>query len=123
MARRNPDEDKQTLLREEKFGEWNCHVVEIVAVKPDDSQYSKSIVWVDKLSFLVVRVDYYDKKGENCKKLTVKKMEQKSGIWTAMEVTMENFTRKTSTVLKTTEMSYNKGIENKIFTLRNLEEK
>lgn len=123
MARRNPDEDKQTLLREEKFGEWDCYVLEVVSVKPEDSQYSKSVVWVDKATFVVVRVDYYDKKGDNTKKLTVKKMEKKSDIWTTMDVEMENFKRKTKTVLKTTEMSYNTGLDAKIFTVRNLEEK
>lgn len=123
MSRRSPEEDKQNLLREEKYGEWDCYVVEITAVKPDDSQYSKSLVWVDKQTFIVVRVDFYDKKGENSKKLTVKKIEQKSGIWTVMEVLMENFKRKTSTLLKTSEMKYNAGLEDKLFTLRNLEEK
>ncbi|MBA4387539.1 MAG: outer membrane lipoprotein-sorting protein [Verrucomicrobia bacterium] len=123
MTRRSPEEDNQTLLKEEKWEGFDCYVVEMTSIKPDDSQYSKTITWIDKQSFVAVRVDFYDKKGEKTKQLTVKKLEQKSGIWTVMEAVMENFKRKTKTVLKTTEMKYNSGLEDKIFTLRNLEEK
>ncbi|MBU4477801.1 MAG: outer membrane lipoprotein-sorting protein [Elusimicrobia bacterium] len=123
MSRRKPDRDKQTLIKEEKWNGFNCYVIKVMPVKPDDSQYSKSEVWVDKQSFVVVKVDFYNKKGKKSKQLTVGKLERQAGIWTAMTATMKNFKRKTSTILLVKGIKYNTGLEEKIFALRNLEEK
>lgn len=123
MERRHPDRDKHTLLKEEKIGEWDCYVVESAPVNPESSQYSKWVAWVEKQSFVVVKVDLYDKKGENTKHLTVKKLEKKSDIWTAMDMVMENIKGQTKTIMKVQDVKYNQGVDDKIFTVRHLEEK
>lgn len=123
MERRRPDKDKHTLLKEEKLGEWDCHVVESVPIVPESSQYSKWVAWVDKQSFVVVKVDFYDKKDENTKRLTVKKLEKKSDIWTVMDAVMENLKGQTRTIMKVLDVKYNQGVDDEIFTVRHLEEK
>ncbi len=123
MERRHPDDDLHTLKREEKFKEWDCYVIETVPGEGRDSQYSKSVVWMDKASDVVVKVDFYDQRERHVKQLRVNRLEKKDGIWTAMDTEMENLTRGTRTRLVTLDVKYNQGLDDSMFTLRHLEEK
>jgi hypothetical protein len=122
LERRHPDKDEHKLVKEEKSGSWDCYVVESVPVDKKSSQYSKVVSWVDKASFVPVKVDFYDAKDKNTKRLIVNKLEPIAGIWTATEVVMENIKDNTKTRLKTVETIYNKDVDDKTFTVRFIEE-
>lgn len=123
MQRRHPDEDDHKLIREEAFGEWQCHLIEATPTKAADSQYSKRLVWVHKESFVVVRVDFFDKKDKLCKQLKVSKLTLQSDIWTAMATTMETLKRQTTTHMNVKQVAYNQGLDDGVFSVRQLEEK
>ena len=56
--------------REEPCGELNCFVV---ARRPVDahSGYQRQLVWVDDDAFRLHRIDYFDRRGERLKALTI----------------------------------------------------
>ncbi len=85
------------------------------------SQYSKSEMWVDKESFLVLRADMYNSKGELFKKLTVQNIKKIDGIWTAMEVRMHDAEREHTTTNVIQSIAYNKGISDEVFTKSHME--
>ena len=62
METREVSEDTHKLLKEEKYGKYDCYVVESVPVEKDDSQYSKRVTWVTKDSYVPVKAELYSKK-------------------------------------------------------------
>lgn len=92
METREVFEDTHKLLKEEKYGEYDCYVVESVPVEKDDSQYAKRITWVTKEGYIPVKAELYSKKtNEIQKRLTVQgKLEKVQGIWSVFSTTMEN---------------------------------
>ncbi|MGB6128659.1 MAG: outer membrane lipoprotein-sorting protein [Psychrilyobacter sp.] len=92
METREVFEDTHKLLKEEKYGEYDCYVVESVPVEKDDSQYAKRITWVAKESYIPLKAELYSKKtNEIQKRLTVQgKLEKVQGIWSVFSTTMEN---------------------------------
>ena len=119
MQRRRPEKDNHALIGEEPCGERMCYVVE--SIPKDKSQYSKRVTWVEKESFVVVRVDFYDKKGRKSKEFFVDKLEKIGGIWTAAKTTMRDLKRNHTTIMDVIEVKYDQGVLDSVFTLRNLE--
>jgi len=121
MQRRPPQKDNHRFLGEDKFGSWRCFVVESVPKQEQSSQYSKRVSWVEKNSFVVVRRDFYNKKGEKSKEFIVKELRKVSGIWTPMKTVMTNLKRAHKTLMEIVDVKYNQGVSDELFTLYNLE--
>ncbi|MCK4917883.1 MAG: outer membrane lipoprotein-sorting protein [Candidatus Omnitrophica bacterium] len=120
MQRRKPEKDEHFLLKEDNYYGYPCYLVESIPEK-GSSQYSKWVTWVDKTCYVVLAVDFYNKKGENFKKFKVKSMKRIQGIWTSMETNMEDFKEKHKTFMKNIDVKYNQGIEDEKFSLRAIE--
>lgn len=120
MQRRRPEKDEHLLLGEEEYLGLPCYLVESLP-REKTSQYSKRVSWVDKDDYVVLRTDFYGKKGGKIKELTVKRLERHQGIPTPMLTVMRDLKEEHRTVMTVTEVRYNQGIEDEIFTLRFLE--
>ncbi len=116
MQTREVDEDRHRLLREEKYMDYDCWVVESVPVAPDGSQYGKRVGWIAKEAEMPIRTDYYDKKGRKVKIYRAAVLKRIDGIWTASEYEMSDLERKHRTLVKLTGIEYNSGLEDRIFT-------
>ena len=117
MSERALDKDTHTLVREEKIGTYDCWVVESVPKDPKSSQYRRRVAWVPKDIYLPLRVEFYTKVvRQPTKVMSVTKLQQISGIWTAMTVEMKDADRKHQTVIKTLDVKYNKGVPDRMFT-------
>lgn len=122
MQRRKLAKDSHCLLREEDYQGHSCYVLKYVPKDAKSSQYSKFIQWIDEESFVPIKVEYYDKKGQVCKQLSVARLEQVEGIWTAMDTLMEDFSGKHQTRMLISEAVYNQGLDDEVFALHNLED-
>ena len=120
LENRKVEKDDHNLLREEKIDGKQVYVVESVPKKGSGSQYGKLISWVRPDIWMPVKIEFYDENGVLLKVLTVKKIEQTQGIWTAMESLMENFQDKKKTQLILTSVQYNVDIPDDYFTERYL---
>lgn len=121
MQRRRPEQDTHTLLRESSYKDYNCFVVESIP-KKGSSQYSKRISWVGKDNFVILKIEFYNKKGKKIKEYRIKELKKIAGIWTPTEVIMEDLIDGHRTLMKTLKVKYNQGVDDAIFSIRHLQE-
>lgn len=117
LGDRHPSEDNHKLLREENIGGHTCYVVESTP-RAGGYMYSKTITWVMKESYLGLKREFYDPKGNLLKTLYIKKFEKISGIWTILETEMHNVQKNHKTLMKFSDVQYNAGIPDSQFTER-----
>lgn len=113
--------DTYQMLREEKYGDADCYVIEATP-KETKSEYSKTHIWVEKASKQCVKIAFYDKKDTLTKILEMSNYETSQGIATPMITKMTTLATNTATVIRIVKMQYNMTIPEKIFTPRYLEQ-
>ncbi len=118
MQRRHPDKDQHIFLKEEVFQGTPCYVIKSIPREKKNSQYTKRMHWVDKEKMIILKTDFYGKKGRKIKEFTVNKVEKKQEIWTVMSSVMHSLKDQHKTVVKITEIHYNQDLSDRIFTTR-----
>jgi hypothetical protein len=89
--------------------------------KQADALYPRVISLVRKDNFVVVRAEIFNRRNEREKEYRVLRLEQVSGIWTALSVVMTNELDRTRTEMTTTSVNYNVGLKESDFSRRELE--
>jgi outer membrane lipoprotein-sorting protein len=117
---RNADLDKHTTLREEKYKDRDCYVIESV---PKDSgyQYSKMIQWIAKDNFVPHKAELYDRRGNQVKLLEILELRDVQGRLAPMITKMTTLAAGTSTSLNNTILKYDDPIPETVFTTNYLE--
>jgi len=110
--------DNHTLQAKSTLNNKPVFVIHSVPKEAKGTAFSKKISWIDQSSFLPLKEEYYDKRGNLYKTFTADKIDVK-GVPTIMRRTMTNKNghRTEVTILK---INYNVGIEKDIFTERYL---
>jgi len=86
----------------------------------NDLGYSRTVSFVRKDNDVVIRVDYWDRKGQELKHLRVTGLIQIQGIWTATSIRMENVQTGHKTIMTFSEQRYNQGLPDRTFSERML---
>ncbi|MFQ6104426.1 MAG: outer membrane lipoprotein-sorting protein [Candidatus Glassbacteria bacterium] len=97
-----------------------CYILESVP-KKSGADYARSLALVDKESFLPMSSDYIDSRGRTIRHFSLIRKEKIEGIWTMTEMTMDDLENNHRTHIVTTSVRYNQGIEDRMFTRRELE--
>ena len=102
-------------IRDEACGEMQCTVTErIPAYK--HSGYSKQLVWLDTEAYRVVKVEYYDRKGDLLKTLDVSDHQQYlDHYWRPDVMFMQNHQTGKSTRLLWNNYKFKTGLDDKDF--------
>jgi outer membrane lipoprotein-sorting protein len=82
-----------------------------------DSSYGKILLWVDLQTYLVAKMEYYDKAMKPLKVSTFsgyKKFDK--GVWRAKKVSVKNLQTKRGTDLELSKLQLNKGIDDAEFS-------
>ena len=127
MTKRPLDHYRYTLMKELEIDGhpvWQIESVPITEQEQEETGYTKSVVFVRKDNFVVVRSVNWVKKGDRLKYFEVKKLEQIDGIWVATEMNMS--TRKGEETLHRTILSakntrFGQKLGDDFFTVRQLE--
>lgn len=119
VSGRHWNDDAHELLRTEEKDGREFHVIESVP-KGDDSSFAKKITWVSADHMLPEREEYYDDKGELSRVFEALEIEEIEGIHTVTVRQMTNVKKDHSTVVEFSEVEYNIGIEEDLFTERYL---
>jgi hypothetical protein len=127
MTERPLDHYRYTLMKElEVEGQpvWQIEAVPITEQEQEETGYTKSVLFVRKDNYVVVRSVAWVKKGSRLKYFEVKKLEQVDGIWVATEMLMS--TRKDEevlhrTVLTSKNVRFGQKQREDFFTVRQLE--
>ena len=75
-----------------------------------------------KDAFVVVAAENFNRRDEVVKTFEVRKLQQVSGIWTALELVMQDRRDRTRTELSVTRAEYNVGLKEADFNRRALEQ-
>lgn len=117
METREVERDEHELVREESFGEWDCYVIKGVAKDPEDSQYAYRLSWIDKETFVPVKVEMYDKQNEELLKvLTVEELSSPQGYWLPTQTVLKNVQTGHATRLTIKKVVYDQPTPEALFT-------
>ncbi len=95
------------------------YIIEANRKKSSDKEYDKLKMWVDKTSFLPVKVEMY-KKNKLKKVMINKKIEKIGKYWMATDVVITTVKKKHKTRLKLENIKFDKAVPDSIFTKRYL---
>ena len=94
------------------------YVIKNTPKKPDDVEFSYYTVRIDKATFLPRKAEYYDKNGKLYRTVEATKVETIAGFPTVTVSVVKDLNSGSSTVNKFTDVEYNIGLKERIFTER-----
>jgi len=86
------------------------------------SKYSKIVLTLNKANNYPVKMEYFDGRGNHFKTSTYK-YAKKDGYWYAEEVLMSDHKKRHSTKIVMTNIKFDQGLSDDIFTVENMQEK
>jgi len=117
---RKTDQDNHKILRAEKLNGKDCYVVESSS-KDTNYQYSKMIQWIDLSSFVIYKIELYDRRGNQVKLLEIPEYREVQGRLAPYQTKMTTLAEGTSTSLNVVNLKYDDPIPEGVFTTRFLE--
>lgn len=117
---RDVEDDNHTLKGEESLNGRTSYVVESFPKVARSTYYIRKVSWIDKETFLPLKEQYYDKRGELYKIFTAEKIDSAKNFATIMQRTMANIQNGHRTVVTFEEVSYNVGLKDNLFSERYL---
>jgi len=121
------DEWTHRLLREEAIDGVACWVVESVpksdAVK-SDTGYARRQTWVRKDNYAAAQIEVWDLGGQILKRMSFTELKSvgSGGKWTPMHMKAENLQTGHKTLIDVTQFEADKGLDDRFFTTRYLEQ-
>lgn len=121
VSGRNIEDDTHVLVKEEKIGGRDCHVVKSTP-KMQDVDYSYKVSWIDKTSYLPLKEEYYDRRGDLYRIFSADEVKDIKGFPTVTKRSMKNLQSGHRTEVTYIKTDYNIGIEDSLFSERFLKQ-
>jgi outer membrane lipoprotein-sorting protein len=103
-------------LGEETVDGEDCFVVERLPLD-EKSGYTRQVVWVDKAEYRPRKIDYFDRRGELLKTMTMRGYQQYlDKFWRATDMIMHNHQTNKTTTLTYTNYQFQSGMQEQEFT-------
>ncbi|MDH5717132.1 MAG: outer membrane lipoprotein-sorting protein [Spirochaetia bacterium] len=118
MQDRDIDDFNYKYLGDEKVNGEDCFKVESVK-KKGTKVYVKTIVYIRKSDYFMIKADFYENKGHT-KILEVDKIETIDGILTARKITMSRTDGKGKSIIYIKEVDYNKSVSDEFLKKESL---
>jgi hypothetical protein len=119
VSGRDVEADTHTLTGEEPCGPATCHVVESVPVE-DKTEYGRKVSYIDTVSFLPIKEEYFDRRGELVRTYTADEIRDVGGYPTAVRRTMTDVKRNHRTEVVFDDVAYDTGLDAGLFAERSL---
>jgi outer membrane lipoprotein-sorting protein len=103
-------------LREENYGGEPCYVIEALPKKVEF--YSKVNIWIRKGNFIPAKADFFDTKNQYEKEGVFASVKNIQGINTPTHIEMRNKINGRSTIIDLSNIVYDSGMKDDIFTER-----
>lgn len=120
LGERHPDEDRHSLLREEKYNGEACYVVESVPRGSDDA-FSKTVSWIAKDKWIGLKREYYDENGQVYKTLNIDEFEEIDDYWVITNMSMKDLDRDHSTRIEMENVKFDTGLTDSFFSERQMQ--
>ena len=120
---RKPTMDTHRVIGQETIAGVACEVLESVPVEAGNSVYLRRVSWIDPVSLLPLRVDFFEKDAEQpSKRLEVVVRDQVQGYWTVMDSTLSDLRSGHRTRLVVERIAYDRGLPARLFSSKALED-
>jgi len=94
--------------------------LELLPKDPGDTEYGKLNMLVDTKTFLPLRIQFFDKSKKLWKEMTQGEIEKLSSYWVARAITMRDLKKKHATIMRITDIAFDKGLKDSDFSQRML---
>lgn len=121
VSGRDIEDDTHALAKEEKLGGKDTYVVKSTP-KAADVNYSYKLSWIDTTSFLPLKEEYYDRRGELFRVFSADEIKDIKGFPTITKRTMKNLQSGHRTEVSYLKADYNLGLEDSLFSERFLKQ-
>jgi len=110
------------LIDDKKIDGLLCYGIEMVKKEGINSSYAKMVLFVQKETFLILKIDYYNQDAPELiqKSLFCSEIKNVGGIPTAFYLVMKNLVDGTETEMEILEIDYDVKLADKMFTERGL---
>ena len=113
-------EARTRLLRDEVIDQLSYHVIEFVPTGKDLG-YGRVLIWLSPEDVIIRRFEMYDKNGQLQKTLTTGDFRTVGVIPTPFHMEMSNLAAGSHTVVDFTDVKYDTGLDDDVFSQRALE--
>jgi outer membrane lipoprotein-sorting protein len=120
VSGRDPGDDAHKLLREESVAGRDAWVIESVPKDPGSAEFSRRLAWIDKATWLSLKEEYYDARGDLARVFTADELKEVDGLWTVTRRTMKNAQSGHRTEVTFSEVRYNRNLSPDLFGERSL---
>lgn len=119
ISGRDVEADTHTLRGEAPCDAATCYVVESVPLD-GKTEYGRKVSWIDTVSFLPVKEEYYDRRGALARVYTADEIREVDGYPTAVRRTMTDVKRGHRTEVVFDDVAYDTGLDEGLFAERSL---
>ena len=116
VSGRSTEEDKHELVEETK----QFYILKNMPKEPDKVEFASYTVWIDKKTFMPMKAEYLDKKGRLYRRVEALEVKDIEGFPTVTRSRVEDVLNGEQTVSEFTDIKYNIGLDDAIFTERYL---
>ena len=107
-------------LGSEKYDGTDCWKLESIGIPDENPSYPKMEVYMRKVDFYPIKIDYFDENDFVEKTLLMSDIKEIEGVPTAMQMTMKNHLEGTETIMETLSITYDWEPPKNFFTEREL---
>ena len=119
LEERDVNQFDYALLGDEAVDGAASWKVQSIPKETKSSQYTRSVVWIRKDNYTIVRIESYVK-DQPVRRLNYSDIQNVQGIWTARRLEMSDLRRGSRTVLTLDKLEYNVPMKDEDFTLQAL---
>jgi hypothetical protein len=119
LEERDVDQYEYSMKGEEVVDGVPCWKIESRPRASKTSQYTSSLLWVQKPTYTYARIENYSD-SKLVRSIQYRDLNQVQGIWTAKLIEVEDLGRRSKTVLKLESLKYNIPMQGDEFTLEAL---
>lgn len=117
---RDLDEAAYKRLPDEQLTKQDCYVIE--AIPANKSAYSKTVSWIRKKDFVLLRIRFFDRRARLHKVMFVKAVQRVGGALMATRIKMSDKIKQHSTFLEIKDIRLRKDLSSDDFTVRALKQ-
>ncbi len=118
VSGRHPDDDRHTLVGEERLDGKEVYVIKSVPKEPRLVEFSYYLTWIDKETFLPLKAEYYNKRGKLQRVIRAEEIKTIQGFPTVVKARAENLETGHTTEVEFLKIRYNVGIGKEVFEER-----
>jgi len=116
------DEYEYKILQQGEYSGREVWVIEALPkpIRLRKTDYSKTILWIDKARLVALKIQTYDRQNKLFKRTVFKKIEQINELWFARDMTMFNLKINRLSRMKTEKISMGVEVKSEFLTQRSL---